>query len=198
MTTKPSIPHATALEHAERLCAILAPACDLIVIAGSVRRRKAHVGDIELVAVPKWEADLLGNPTQLVMESLLKRVIADGVLSRVVSPGERAMPDGPKYKRLIVCDLAPVALDLFMGPASNHGLRLAIRTGPAGFSHALVMPRTQSFLDSNGQRCSGLLPAGWSVYDGNLRNAGQIIDTPDERVLLETYAGGWIEPEDRR
>ncbi len=42
-----------ALEIAERTKALLAPHCERIEIAGSIRRKKPHVKDIEIVAIPK-------------------------------------------------------------------------------------------------------------------------------------------------
>jgi len=38
---------------AEKTKALLAPYCERIEIAGSIRRKKPDVGDIELVAIPK-------------------------------------------------------------------------------------------------------------------------------------------------
>jgi DNA polymerase/3'-5' exonuclease PolX len=56
MSTKPStsrIPLARAVSIAETTQAALAPHCERIAIAGSVRRRKAFVGDLELVCIPR-------------------------------------------------------------------------------------------------------------------------------------------------
>jgi DNA polymerase/3'-5' exonuclease PolX len=44
---------AQALAIAERTRAALAPYCDRIEIAGSIRRRNPSVKDIELVAIPR-------------------------------------------------------------------------------------------------------------------------------------------------
>jgi DNA polymerase/3'-5' exonuclease PolX len=49
---------------AERVKAELAPYCERIEIAGSVRRRKPQVKDIELVAIPRQvTADRFGDET---------------------------------------------------------------------------------------------------------------------------------------
>jgi DNA polymerase/3'-5' exonuclease PolX len=42
-----------ALEIAEKVKALLAPHCERIEIAGSIRRKKPDVKDIEIVAIPK-------------------------------------------------------------------------------------------------------------------------------------------------
>ncbi len=41
------------LQIAEKVKAQLAPHCERIEIAGSIRRKKPDVGDIEIVAIPK-------------------------------------------------------------------------------------------------------------------------------------------------
>lgn len=45
--------HSTALVIAEKIKAQLAPHCDRIEIAGSIRRKKPEVKDIEIVVIPK-------------------------------------------------------------------------------------------------------------------------------------------------
>lgn len=44
----------------------LKPHCAIIKIAGSIRREKPEVGDVEIVALPKTETgtDLFGAPTE--------------------------------------------------------------------------------------------------------------------------------------
>ena len=42
-----------AIEIAEKVKALLLPHCERIEIAGSVRRKKPNVKDIEIVAIPK-------------------------------------------------------------------------------------------------------------------------------------------------
>ncbi|MBU2597552.1 MAG: hypothetical protein KJ757_08345 [Planctomycetes bacterium] len=39
---------------AEELKSLLEPACERITIAGSIRRQKPDVGDIELLCIPKY------------------------------------------------------------------------------------------------------------------------------------------------
>ena len=53
------------LEKAEKIARkyvdLLAPFCERIEIAGSTRRKKPEVGDIEIVCIPKQINDLLNN-----------------------------------------------------------------------------------------------------------------------------------------
>ena len=58
-----------AKEIAEQLKALLAPRCERIEIAGSIRRRKPAVGDIELLCIPKYDglADQLDGQIGMLM-----------------------------------------------------------------------------------------------------------------------------------
>ena len=63
---KRRLPIERVLPTAEALRDELSSVCDRIEIAGSLRRERSTIGDIELVAIPKLfppeERDLFGNP----------------------------------------------------------------------------------------------------------------------------------------
>jgi hypothetical protein len=106
------LPAATAL--AAKLVAQLAPYCERIEIAGSVRRQKDIVGDIELVVIPKMierpvvtQQNLFDAPsTQLERVSLLDqqldrmlvldhdRPIFKSRLALLAAMGKPALPGG--------------------------------------------------------------------------------------------------------
>ncbi|HUV97293.1 MAG TPA: hypothetical protein VMV98_07465 [Acidobacteriaceae bacterium] len=110
---------ATAI--AERVKAQLAPHCDRIAIAGSIRRRKADVGDIEIVAIPKpYQVDLFASGIALVVNKWEK---VRGELPCKYT--QRILPEGIK-------------LDLFFATPENFGLIYAIRTGSADYSHRIL------------------------------------------------------------
>ena len=58
MTTKTRFDLRIAEPVAERLVEQLRPYCERIQIAGSIRRRKWAVGDIELLCIPKYRTEL--------------------------------------------------------------------------------------------------------------------------------------------
>jgi len=91
---------------------ILKPYCTRIEIAGSIRREKPEVKDIEIVAIP-------GN-----IESFAREV---NKLQKV-----KGEPTG-KYTQRILPE--GISLDLFIANEKNWGLIFAIRTGSADFSH---------------------------------------------------------------
>ena len=91
---------------------ILKPYCTRIEIAGSIRREKPEVKDIEIVAIP-------GN-----IESFAREV---NKLQKV-----KGEPTG-KYTQRILPE--GISLDLFIANEKNWGLIFAIRTGSVDFSH---------------------------------------------------------------
>lgn len=52
---KPKFPRAEALAVAKVLCDALKPVTERLIVAGSLRRRKALVGDVEILYVPKFQ-----------------------------------------------------------------------------------------------------------------------------------------------
>ena len=94
---------------------ILKPYCTRIEIAGSIRREKPEVKDIEIVAIP-------GN-----IESFAREV---NKLQKV-----KGEPTG-KYTQRILPE--GIRLDLFIANEKNWGLIFAIRTGSANFSHKIL------------------------------------------------------------
>jgi DNA polymerase/3'-5' exonuclease PolX len=106
---------------AERVKAQLAPYCDRIEIAGSIRRGKADVGDIEIVAIPKpYDVGLFASGIALIVNQWPK---VRGELPCKYT--QRTLPDG-------------IALDLFFATRENWGLIFAIRTGSADYSHRVL------------------------------------------------------------
>lgn len=165
---------------AERLQESLAPLCDRIEIAGSIRRGKPDVHDIELVAIPKMLPiyDLFGQ--QSGERSLLDDRRLYEQFGKVVKAGRRFVQ---------VSLWEGIKLDLFVVlPPAQWGVLFAIRTGPAEFSHWLVTPRNKG----------GILPSGWRVEDGRVWDGQVTLDFPDEQKLFEWVGLGWVEPGERR
>ena len=106
---------------AEELKSQLEPACERIEIAGSIRRQKPFVGDIELLCVPKIDngADCLDQAIKLFMQF--------GVLSmRLNKRGSRAY--GPKNKLLVHLP-SGMGLDIFSTDEKCWPVALVARTG---------------------------------------------------------------------
>lgn len=136
----------------------LAPGCERIEIAGSVRRRKPDVKDIEIVAIPiaKPPRPVFGEPADMTeLDRRLRLLEQDGFLRRVKG--------GKKYRQYQIRRLEefgigePVnafCLDLFLvTPPSQWGVEFMIRTGPSNFSRWMVTQQSKG----------GALPDGYFV-----------------------------------
>ena len=121
MSGKIKYPYAEAYKIALEVLEQLKPHCERIAIAGSVRRKKAEVGDIELALIPKpYEVGLFQSGIATVVNQWEK---VKGELPRRYT--QRVLPSGIK-------------LDLFFADESNWGLAFALRTGSAEFSSRVL------------------------------------------------------------
>lgn len=110
-----------ALNIAERVLEELRPHCVRCEIAGSIRRKKAEVKDIEIVAIPKdYQVGLFESGIASVVNKWQK---VKGELPCKYT--QRVLPEGIK-------------LDLFFAEPENWGLIFAIRTGSADYSHKVL------------------------------------------------------------
>jgi DNA polymerase/3'-5' exonuclease PolX len=111
----------TAIQIALKVKAQLAPHCERIEIAGSIRREKAQVKDIEIVAIPKpYDVGLFATGIATVINQWVK---VKGELPCKYT--QRLLPEGIK-------------LDLFFAEPGNWGLIYAMRTGSAAYSHKVL------------------------------------------------------------
>lgn len=156
--------------------------------AGSLRRRRPHVNDIELVCIPKVETvrDLLGsevNTRNLFFEHVSKLKTQDQFQPRLSSDGKQAW--GDRFQRAWY---KGVALDLFsVLPPAQWGVIFLIRTGSSEFSHRFVTPK----------HMGGDLPVGMQIRDGALWNRGVIVPTPEESDVFKAVGREFVKPEFR-
>lgn len=161
-----------ATEIAERIRAELAPHCERIEIAGSIRRRKSEVGDIEIVCIPKIiEAGWLwSNPE-----------VHPGFCIAVNRyPAVKGKPTGKYTQRRIP---SGINLDLFMARPENWGLIYAIRTGSAEYSHRVL--------------ATGWCQAGYHSMDGMLVKGFHKIPIREECDLFALIGLSWSDPWNR-
>ena len=194
ITTKQRIPLEEATKIAHELVAILRPACDRIVIVGSIRRRRPMVADVELLMVPSISVirrDLFGNPVEEVnhVDTTCESLRASGILTdRLDVNGRGAW--GVRYKRALY---GGFAVDLFsVLPPAQWGVQMVIRTGSAEFSKRVV---TQA-------RKGGSLPNEMFVEAGQLflkrwGSETELIPTPEETDFFDRIGMPWIRPEER-
>ena len=161
-------PLAEALNIATSIVAELGPHCERIEIAGSIRRQRPTIGDIEIVCVPApYDASpLFRSGIALVVEQWEK--VRGELPCRYT---QRLHPSGMK-------------LDLFMPDPAGFGLCMAIRTGSAEWSHQVL--------------AAAWVRAGFKSEEGVLRDRdGRAHPAPTERELFDLIGLRWVEPVDR-
>lgn len=203
---------ADARHVAEALVRELAPACDRIEIAGSIRRQKPWVSDIELVAIPQLgaagetpapaQAALFGTPApaattspqvNLLWERIEEvseqrtRIIPIKPSSAIEEPDHRWQEkrfEGSKYFKLWL-PRAGFKVDLFMATRETWGVIYTIRTGSADFAKALVTHWTA--ISNGGHSATGRL----------LDAEGRPLETPEEEDVFLHCGLRWIPPAER-
>lgn len=167
---------------AERLVAALAPACQRIAVAGSIRRGMVTVGDIELVAIPLREGRVN------ILDGALNELIDQGKLQRTPPYASDRPAWGDKYKKmwlLINPQQGIIQVDLFLATPDNWGAILTIRTGPAEFSKELV---THIKYKTAYQQQEGRLM---------LKATGESVPTPTEEEYFRRAGLAYMPPERR-
>jgi len=166
----------------------LAPACDRVMIAGSVRRGKATPKDIEIVYIArsvKERLDLFNwsdvPATEAVIEELVRR--------RFWQFDDQVRRNGPLYKRMVVRQVLPltsiqdwgndeeqqVVIELFRACPDNWGYILALRTGPGDFNKIWAAKPWKG----------GSLPTNIVLKDGFVWCNGRPVPTPTEEEFFE-------------
>jgi len=186
-----------AIKIAREVVAYLAEFCETdeqgkprIIIAGSLRREKPEVKDIEIVCVPRLVHAKTGSMFDGVdfPDEPAPRVSAitrDALIPITGQGGLRK--HGDRYSQFLLPE--GIYVDLFcVLPPAQWGVILAIRTGSAEFSHWLVTSR----------RRGGAMPSNLHVADGALRNTdNSIIPTPTEEAFFAAIGLPWMEPNKR-
>ena len=174
---KTKVPYEIAIQKARDFIECVRPYCERVEIAGSLRRKKTEVGDIEICCIPNVEArheyDLFGNLIK--STSRLEQYLADNFA---------AVKDGPHYKQI---PLEGINLDLFITSPEQWGVIFAIRTGSADFSRWLVTWR----------RNGGALPSNMFVREGRLCLVSGPLETPEEADFFRLIGLDFIPPEER-
>lgn len=195
MSTGERMPLTQAYDLAAVLAGLLEPACELVTIAGSVRRQVETVGDLELVAIPRMgqsrQVGLFGGggrPVSRLWE-LVDQLVVDPLVElrrhpdiEVTPGGTRAAPWGDRYRKLLWQD---VPVDLFTADQDSLGAILLLRTGPSGYSRAWV---------------SALRPAGLLMRGGFVRSlhTDEIVSVPSEHHAHRLVSWRYLEPEERQ
>lgn len=187
-----------ARQYAEALIEQMRPFCERVEIAGSIRREKPEVKDIEIVAIPKYEQmpieeqvrDLFSSPPRMGAANMLHFWAMKLSTIRWIKPGTsdivdwQPKPDGKYWRGLVDNE---IKLDLFIAQPNNFGIIYLIRTGPASWSQRLVTRK----------KFGGLMPEGFCVKDGFLWENTDKVLTHEETDVFRVLGIDWISPTQR-
>lgn len=205
------LPLAEAQHLADKVLSHLMPACVDGMVCGSIRRRRAEVGDIDIVLLPKWSVlqaslfdDTPADPSTdsrecPELDALLQGWIYRGWVMRDPDGGwgqrERHLRLGPSLVDILDTRTANILRDirigLYFADERNFGNIVALRTGGKEFTRGAFVQ---------------IQKGGWlkHVYHagGYLRlplpNApDEIIPCRTEEIFFERAKLPWIDPEDR-
>lgn len=171
------------------------------MVAGSIRRKRPEVGDVEIVAIPSY--GLLSERLDL----LLKH----GVIAKAVKIDKNKRETtrwGDRYRAFTLSHtvlsnrvaqperLAQVHVELFIADFRNWGVVLAIRTGSWEFSRDLVTRIKRSGVYRVGE---GYLREHFK--DGLTKKqirAVPIVDCPDEETFFKAASYDSVIPPEER
>jgi DNA polymerase/3'-5' exonuclease PolX len=192
MSSKIKHPRAKAIEVAKELTAGLRELCEpaRFIFAGSLRRLKPEVGDIEVVYVPRIAVkpdpnDLLGNPipTNLFDEQLNAWLKAGLIRKRV---GEKGGTAWGEFNKLALHTASGIGIDFFQANKRNFWTLLVCRTGSA---------------ESNTRICNAAIARGqkWNPYRGfEDRLTGELLFVPEsEEALFNHVRLPFVPPKER-
>lgn len=176
--TKISLCQAEGL--ASKIISALAPGCERIEVAGSIRRKKETVGDIEIVAIPIVQRNLLGEPTEN-FPTLLDQILGSLIMDERIKRGQRW---GDKFRQFHPAAQPNITVDLFLVTPESWGVQFMIRTGSAEFSRKAVTQQSKG----------GFLHNDCHIHNGRVWYHGRDVQTPEETDVFKWLNCGWVEP----
>ena len=181
----------TAKLYARQFIGQILDVCEKAEIAGSIRRGKPQVHDIEILAMPRFEVKqemLLDGVVERKVNLLhqrMQQLLRNGTVTADRQRKDKHKdPFGERYYRVNYSPgLLKIPIDLFVVlPPAQWGTQFLIRTGCAEFSHWIVSQR---------------IGEGIRFRDGHLERNGVVIDTPTEESVFKALRIPYIPPERR-
>lgn len=169
------LPLARARDVAEDLVACFRTNAKRIEVAGSIRRRKPVIGDIELVCIPT-----------VGLYDLLDKWLASGKILH--TDPKRWGNRYRSFRHLVKVLDEYVQVDLFLQPdPSTWGVNMLLRTGSAEFSRKMVTKRSEG----------GFMPDCYQVRDARVWAGAKLLETPEEEDIFALWGMDYVLPPQR-
>ena len=186
MSDKPKFPRDRALVVAKELCDALKPVTERLIVAGSLRRRKLMVADVEILFIPKLRTikeELFDSKEVPATDEVLEAMLSRGIIAKRKN-GKDSEMWGAKNK-LAVHVSSSIPVDLFAATEANWWNYLVCRTGNAQNNIAICQAAI-------GRKMK------WNPYGaGFTDDAGQIRTVTSERDVYELVGLPYREPWER-
>jgi DNA polymerase (family 10) len=186
MSDKQRWPAAIARQVADQLVEALTPRSEQICIAGSLRRGRADVGDIEILYISRMGQ--VHKPGELfpqkgsLADELLEQWLTKGIIT--MRPNVNGSTTWGTWNKLAVHGASGIPVDLFATTAERWFVSLVVRTGSADMNITLA---------SSAQKRGMKLEA----YGGLIGAYGEKIFPASEREVFERLGVPYREPPER-
>jgi DNA polymerase/3'-5' exonuclease PolX len=180
-------PWEIAMPEAEAIIERLKPCCERIAIAGSLRRLKRFVSDIEIAFVPKMTKrpdGLFDEKIISVANEVIERLLEDGYFQK--RPNKNGAFTWGEANKLAIRAESGIPVDLFACPPENWWVTLVVRTGSK---------ETNLRLTTGANRLNRSLNAyGYGVTN---RATGEVTPATSEQEVFALCGIEYLKPKDR-
>lgn len=192
MSTSIRKPLADALKTAEEFQSLFDGCYERWEIAGSIRRRRSEIGDVEHCVIPLYNHSIKAVESNLLWLRLSELINEEGSLFATGQPlkwhiyPNGTMRRGSKYRGVEFQDMLH---EIFILDESNWGSQLVIRTGPADFSREMVI--RLKYRDGK--------PTLYQHSEGYVteQRTGNYVHVPTEERFFELCGMRYVAPERR-
>lgn len=184
--TKYKWSRADAIPAAKDLCDRLRPLCERIIVAGSLRRMKSEVSDVEILYIPKYQEQLGlwgSEQGQNLADVAIQSMLDLHVISKRLNTSDR--PTWGALNKLAVHRYG-VPIDLFQTDHASWFNYLVCRTGPAESNIRIA---------SEAER----LGFRWNPYGSGFTRLsdGQVFPMDSEEAVFSFVGLPYLEPKNR-
>lgn len=189
MSDKVKFPLAEARAVAQDLLFTLKDSCERIIIAGSIRREKPFVSDIELLFIPKFElrpvpGDMFATQDTNLAHLAINKLIEERILDKRLNVN--GSPAWGRWNKLAVHLPTGIPVDLFESTSPKWWNMLVCRTGPRELNERIAAL-------AKGRACM------WHPCDiGFTDPRGDWYTVTSEEAVFKFVGLPYAEPQDRK